>query len=476
MKRLFLLWVVCLVAFTGKAKDQVVLIGHLNEIAVKEVVLKTIGASAVDEPESKVIQVSEDRTFKLNLLLPPSQQFELKIGVLNLPLYLEPGDSLVVSLENINDQLVVKYKGEGSPNNTFLFQYSMFEKKLAYGDLESALQRKDAQAYWDAVQKLNRMKQGYFEQYVERIKMPLSDGFRSFMDNQINYKLVDWLLAFYNHYRPMINLKVVEMPAEYTSYLEELALADDEAITSPNYQSALLNWINFKNTGTYGRFIEDQLKKFADRYKIAGDELSGVSEYYIKYAILKELLKADYVYAAYEYEDFLKSAAPQFLKDPLIRIHQVKSMKLDGLPMPDLKLLDEQGNSKTLSEFKGQIQYLCLWKNDESTEKELSTYFRLFGKKVTQDSLVKFQLIFTAKNPSIWKQVLKGQKKELDFFNHYRLDLSDELTRNFVLRTDDYGPLFILVDKEGAVVNDNASMTYDFNPNTKIRKLLKSDQ
>ncbi|NRB51562.1 MAG: hypothetical protein HRU41_28070 [Saprospiraceae bacterium] len=476
MKRLFLLGIFSLSIFTLNAEDQVVLIGQLNEIIIKEVILQTKSASAVDEPESRTVEIKEDRTFKLNLSLPPSQQFELKIGALNLPLYLEPGDSLIVSLESVNDQLVVKYDGKGSANNTFLFQYSMFEKKLAYGDLEGALQRKDGQAYWDAVEKLNRIKQGYFEQYVERSKKPLSDGFRSFMDNQINYKQADWLLAFYNHYRSVINLKVVELPEEYTAYLEELTLADDEAITSPSYQSALLSWVNFKNTASYGSFIEDELKKFADRYKIAGDELSGASEYYTKYAILKGLLKADFVYAAYEYEDFMKSTAPQFLKEPLIRIHQIKSMKLEGLPMPDIKLLDEEGTSKRLSDFQGQIQYLCLWKNDESTEKDLSTYFRLFGKKVTQDSLVKFQLIYTAKNPNIWKQVLKGQKRTLDFFNHYRLDLSDELTRNFVLRTDDYGPLFILVDKEGMVAKDNAGMSYEYNPNSKIRRLLKADQ
>ncbi len=476
MKGLFLLGILSIFTNALEAKDQVVLIGQLNEIAMTEVILDTKGASAVDEAESRTIIVNEDRTFKLSLTLPPSQQFELRIGVLNLPLYLEAGDSLIVSLENINDQLVVKYKGQGSTNNTFLFQYSLFEKKLAYGSLESALQRKDGQAYWEAVQQLNKMKQGYFEQYLERSKKPLSNGFRSFMDNQINYKQADWLLAFYNHYRSIIDLKVIELPEEYSSYLEELTLADDEAVASSSYQSALLSWINYKNTASYGSFIEDQLKQFADRYKIAGDELSGLSEHYTKYAILKQLLKADFVYAAYEYEDFLKSSAPQFLKDPLIRIHQIKSMKLDGLPMPNLKLVDQQGNSKSLGEFKGQIQYLCLWKNDESTEKELSTYFRLFGKKVTEDSLMQFQLIYTGKNPTIWKQVLKGQKRSLDFLHHFRLDLSDELTRNFVLRTDDYGPLFILVDKKGIVFKDNAGMSYEFNPNTKIRKLLKEDQ
>lgn len=476
MKRLFLLGLFSLLVWMIRANDEVVLIGHLNEIAIKDVVLESKAASAVDDPERSVIQVGEDRTFKLKLPLPPSQQFDLKIGALSLPLYLEPGDSLVVSLENIDDRLAVKYEGKGSANNTFFFQYTLFEKKLAFGDLERALQRKDGKAYWDAVQKLSAMKQGFFEQYVERSKKPLSDGFRRFMDNQISYKKADWLLVFYNQYRSLIELKLVKMPAEYSSYLTGLSLAHDEAITSSSYQRALLSWVNYKNTSSYGAFIEDKLQQFADQYKLAGEHLSGISEHYTKYAILKELLKADFVFAAYEYEDFLKSTAPQFLKDSLIQIHKIKSMKLDGLPMPDLKLLDQTGNRASLSDFKGHIQYLCLWKNDENTEKELGDYFRLFGKKIREDSLVRFQLIYTAKNPNVWLQVLKKQKRNLDFFNHYMLDITDELTRNFVLRTDEYGPLFILVDKEGKVVNDNAGMSYDFNPNTKIRRLLKADQ
>lgn len=476
MKRLFLFGLFSLLVFTLRANNEVVLIGQLNEIVIKEVILETRAASAMDEPERRVIQIGEDRRFKLKLSLPPSQQFDLKIGMLSLPLYMEPGDSLLVSLKNIDDRLAVKYEGKGSANNTFLFQYSLFEKKLAFGELERALQRKNGIAYWEAVQKLTKMKQGFFEQYVERSKKPLSDEFRSFMDNEISYKQADWLLIFHNQYRSLIELKFVKVPAEYSSYLKGLTLAHDEAIKSPNYQRALLSWVNFKNTGSYGSFIEEQLQQFVDRYKIAGEQLSGISEHYTKYAILKELLKADFVFAAYEYEDFLKSAAPQFLKDSLIQIHKIKSMKLDGLPMPDLKLLDQSGNRKNLSDFKGQIQYLCLWKNDENTEKELSTYFRLFGKKVREDSLVQFQLIYTAKNPNVWLQVLKKQQRELDYLNHYMLDISDELTRKFVLRTDDYGPLFILIDKEGTVVKDNAGMSYEFNPNSKIRKLLKADQ
>lgn len=476
MKRLFLLWLFSLLVCTLQANNEIIVVGQLNEIVIKEVILETKAAVAVDEPERRVIQVGDDRTFKFKLPLPLSQQFDLKIGVLNLPLYLEPGDSIIISLKTVNNQLAVKYEGKGSANNTFLFQYSLFEKKLAFGELERALQRKNGIAYWEAVQKLTMMKQGFFEQYVERSKKPLSDGFRSFMDNQISYKQADWLLIFHNQYRSLIELKFVKIPTEYSSYLKGLTLAHDEAITSSSYQGALLNWVNFKNTGSYGSFIEEQLQQFVDRYNLAGEHLSGISEHYTKYAILKELLKADFVFAAYEYEDFLKSDAPQFLKDSLIQIHKIKSMKLDGLPMPDLKLLDQSGNRRSLSEFKGQIQYLCLWKNDENTEKELSSYFRLFGKKVREDSLVQFQLIYTAKNPNVWLQVLKKQQRNLEYLNHYMLDISDELTRKFVLRTDDYGPLFILIDKEGTVVKDNAGMSYEFNPNSKIRKLLKADQ
>ena len=231
-----------------------------------------------------------------------------------------------------------------------------------------------------------------------------------------------------------------------------------------------------QNKRTYGQYIEDQLQRYVDRYKIAGDKLEGASRYYTQYAILKELLKTDYVYAALEYEDFMKGAAPSFLKDPLSRLYQIKSMKLSGLPMPDLKLIDQQGNAKKLSDFKGHIQYLCLWKNDGNTDTELSNYFRSFGKKVTEDSRVKFQLIYSASNEKIWNQVLKKQKRPQAFMNHYRLDLSDELTSNFVLRTDDYGPLFILLDKKGIVTKDNAGTNYEFKPNTVIRRMLKADQ
>lgn len=476
MKRLCILTTISFLSISLWAADQAILMGQLNEVDLEEVYLETIATVALDEPEKTAIKVNPDRSFKVTLALPPSQQFKLKIGALTLPLFLEAGDSLLISLETANEQLAVKFAGRGSANNTFLFQYTIFEKKLDYGELETALQGKDASAYWEAVQKINKVKQGYFEQYVERSRKPLSDSFKALIDHQIKYKLVDELLTFWVYYRAMIGLKMVDLPSHYANYLKNIKLTDDEAIHSSSYQSALLNWITLKNKGAYGQFVEDELKRAADRYKIAGEELEGASQYFAQYVILRGLLKADHVYAAYEYEDYMKGAAPSFLKDPLSRLYQIKSMKLDGLPMPDLKLVDQQGNTKKLSDFKGKIQYICLWKNDGNTDTELSNYFRLFGRKVTQDSLVKFQLIYVAGNEKVWDQVLKKQKRPLPFMNHYRLDLSDELTSSFVLRTDNYGPMFIVVDKKGVVTKDNASMSYELNPNTLIRRMLKADR
>lgn len=457
------------------ADQQATLYGSIGDLDLKEIRLETKTTVAVDQAKKSIIPIGPNGVFSVTLDLPPSQQFKLHIGSLTLPLYLEPADSLNISLLTDDLQLKVKFSGKGSANNTFFFQYNLFEQKVGYGELETALQQKEATAYWDAAHKLNDVKQKYFDQYIKKSRKELSPNFFLFIQNQIQYQLIDQLLTFYTYYQSMIDLKVVSIPASYKTYLDKISLNDDTAIQAPHYQLALINLINFKNKGSYEKFIEDQLKKLADKYKTAGDALEGLSQYYAQYIIVQQLLKSDYVYASFEYEDFLKSGAPQYLKDPIIRLFQIKSMTLDDLPMPNIQLIDQNGEMAHIEDLKGKITFLCLWKNDTSTAAELSRYFLYFRKKVTEDTTVSINAIFTANNDKIWKQVLAKQEKELPFLNHYRLDYSDELTRSFVLRTDDYGPWFILIDKKGKVLNGNAGPTYEYNPNAQIRKLLNKE-
>lgn len=475
MKKLLLILSLCLSYSYLLVSQQATLYGSIGDVSLKEIKLEINTTVAADPPKESIIPIGPNGTFSETLILPPSQQFKLIIGSLILPIYLEPNDSLNITLDTQEAQLKVKFSGKGSANNTFLFQFTLFEQKLGYEKLESALQAKKAQDYWDIAHAMNEVKQKYFDQYVTRSRKELSPNFFIFIQNQIQYQLVDQLISFYTYYQSMIDLELVSIPATYKEYLDQILLNDETAIQSPYYQLASINLINYKNKVAYGDFIEDKLKKLADKYKLAADALNGLSQYYTQYVILGQLLKSDYVYGAFEYEDFLKGSAPQYLKDPIIRLFQIKSMKFDGLPMPNLQLLDQNGSITHIEDMKGKITYLCLWKNDTSTNAELSNYFLFFRKKITEDSTVSINTIFTAKNDKIWQQVLAKQKKKLPYLNHYRLDYSDELTRSFVLRTDDYGPLFILMDRSGKVLNGNASPSYEYNPNTQIRKLLNKE-
>ncbi len=455
--------------------QQATLYGSIGDVDLKEIKLETNTTVAADPPKESTIPIGPNGTFSKTLILPPSQQYKLRIGNLTIPIYLEADDSLNIALDTKEAQLKVKFSGKGSANNTFLFQFTLFQQKLGYEELEAALQEKRAQDYWDTAHRMNEMKQKYFDQYVKRSKKELSPNFFIFVQNQIQYQLVDRLISFYTYYQSMIDIDLVSIPATYKEYLDKISLNDETATQSPYYQLASINLINYKNKGKYGEFIEDKLRKLADKYKLAGDALRGLTQYNTQYIILRQLLKADYVFGSFEYEDFLKSAAPQYLKDPTIRLFQIKSMKFEDLPMPNLQLVDQNGSIAHIEDLKGKISYLCLWKNDTSTDAELSNYFLFFRKKVTEDSTVSINTIFTAKNDKIWKQILAKQKKKLPYINHYRLDYSDELTRSFVLRTDDYGPLFILMDRTGKVLNGNASPSYEYNPNAQIRKLLNKE-
>lgn len=473
MKKLYFLALLFLPFSLLFSQEQVALTGSLHDFDIKALFVETVARVSGDETIREEIILDGERNFSLKLDLPTSQQFKLQLGSLILPLFLEPGDSLHLSLEALNDQVVVKYTGPGSVNNTFLSKFATYEQQIGTGALEAALQNKDADEYWTLAHKLNEIKTTFFEQYLEKSKKTLSPTFETFFGNQIKYHLINDLLAFPVFHSTMINLKVFKLPTTYKTFLDEITLADDAALPCVSYQSALINFINYKNNQNYTSEIEDQLKQLADSYKLAGDLYQNATEHYAKYGILKALLKKDYVYAAFEYEDFLKSSAPQDLKDAIIRFFQIKSMKLEGLPMPDIQIVDKVGEAIHVSDLRGKILYLCLWKNDANTDTELTNYLRLFGKKITADPKVHFGFVYANDNDNAWRLVLSRQKRNLPFVTHYKLDFSDNLTKNFALRTDDYGPWFILIDETGNVVRENAYFQFEFNPNTRIRKMLK---
>ncbi|MDO4695861.1 MAG: TlpA disulfide reductase family protein [Porphyromonas sp.] len=123
-----------------------------------------------------------------------------------------------------------------------------------------------------------------------------------------------------------------------------------------------------------------------------------------------------------------------------------RSTKLfPGRPAIDFEIMDAEGNTKRLSDFKGKLIYVDLWATWCGPCLKEAPAFDALGKKYEGKEIV-FIPIGTDKTKEPWLEFLKNHKKEL--IQYYSTDLA--LKRDWAV---EYIPRFLLIDKDFKIID-----------------------
>ena len=305
-------------------------------------------------------------------------------------LFLEPGDQLHLDADLLDLPQSLRFSGQGAANNQFLATLrSRFSDylRIDYKDLEV-----------DTFLKMIDQRRLELESFLDEgcSQYQLTPAFVDYYRAEIAYEWANFIVSYPTDYMFANGSRNEDLPADYHDALDQVELVDEAAIGTTHYRRFLERnfWRIEEEAET--RAFREQLSEEQRRAFIQPHTITYLPDFIVRldeeqrrgdliqphniiYHLAKRLLhgKVLYFFLAGEIiDDFQQGRFDQgeqrlaeFLQDnPYPEYTEVveevvrETAKLKpGQPAPDFTLDDLQGQSVSLSDFKGQAVFLDFW-------------------------------------------------------------------------------------------------------------------
>ena len=336
-----------------------------------EATLDEKGGLAVELPFTEAQMVSVDLDDEIKLFLESGDQLHLDADLLDLPQSL-------------------RFSGQGVANNQFLAALrARFPDylRIDYKNLEV-----------DAYRKMIDQRRSELERFLDEgcRQYQLTPGFIAYYRAKITYEWAEELFHYLIAYQMCNGRKRPVIPADYYDALGPVELVDEAAIGIIDYRRFLWNNFIYIMKKAEERATREQLSEEERRDGIQPHTIAYLPDFIVRlneeqrrsdflqfhtiiYHLAKRLLhgKVLYFFLAGEIiDDFQRGRFGQgdqrlaeFIQDNpypeyteiVEKVMRETSKFKPGQPAPDFTLDDLQGQSISLSDFRGQAVFLDLW-------------------------------------------------------------------------------------------------------------------
>ena len=307
------------------------------------------GCLAVELPltEAKVVSVGPQREVKL---------------------FLEPGDQLHIDADLLDLPQSLRFSGQGAANNQFLAalraRFSDY-LRIDYKDLAV-----------DAHRKMIDQRRLELERFGDEgcNQYQLTPSFIAYYRAEITYEWANEIVSYPRNYERQNGRENEAIPKDYYDVLDQVELVDEIAIGTTHYRRFLER--NFQRH--FFRLWEERWNQ-SNIEQMPAEEPKAFAETYSNYNQAKQTLhgKVLYFFLAGEISDDFQQGRfdqgeqrlAEFLQDnpypeyteAVEEVMRETAQLKPGQPAPDFTLDDLQGQSVSLSDFKGQAVFLDFW-------------------------------------------------------------------------------------------------------------------
>jgi len=189
-----------------------------------------------------------DNKFSITFQLNYSSPIFLIYNGEEIPLYLDPGDDLYVNAQGNNFIKSITFAGKGAGKSRYLKNVDnvFVEKNSDYIFYE--LVEREPMDFRRFMDQLHKKMQGFYRSLNHELKKDFSPEFEQFAKADIDYWYAYNLLR-YRIENPLSNgiYQPLELPIEYYSFLDNLLISNEKALTNPNYLYFIDQYISFRN-------------------------------------------------------------------------------------------------------------------------------------------------------------------------------------------------------------------------------------
>lgn len=279
-------------------------------------------------------------------------------------LFLELGDQLHIDADLLNLPQSLRFSGQGAANNQFLAALrARFPDYLDidYEDLEV-----------DAFRQIIDQRRSELESFLAEgcSQYQPTPGFIAYYRAEITYEWANFIVSYPTNYLFANGSRNENLPADYHEALDQIDLVDEAAIGITDYRTFLERNFSRIQDGANDRV---QLKQLSDSqrqdhietytlYNQAKRTLHGkVLYFFLAGEIVWDFRRSWFDHGEQRLAEFLQdNPYPEYTEIVEEVVRETSKLK-PGQSAPDFTLSDIQGQSVSLSDFKGQAVFLDFW-------------------------------------------------------------------------------------------------------------------
>lgn len=410
--------------------------------------------------------------FTIAASVPEPQLAFLIHGEDQLPVFLEPDDTLVVRSDLFQFPLAVSFGGRGSANNRLLKEYQplnlldfnefnnirykvgqwWFGLEIPVNDTMLALQPLDFRAWADQQKRRTFV---LLDDFNARFPGAVTPSMQQWLEAEGVYTWAFHLLMYgsvFNHR--------YQLPDNFFDFLYESPTVSD-AVGSDAYRQFLLVLMARQQAKK-----EQPERYFAGQFVSAGELLAGKSKAFFQSEIIRMGFSAErYQEILPAYLQFVQSN-PFHEFEPKVTSLYEKSVRISpGAPVPAFVAQDAQGRAVSLASLKGRVVYLNFWATWCGACLKKMEVFNAFAPEL-EAAGVQIVNVSIDQNADSWRTVLQ----ERQFVGIQILATTNAAHQNLArLFNVEAVPQYFLIARNGTF----AEKPYSSQPNEVFKRLLE---
>lgn len=376
---------------------------------------------------------------------------------------ISPGDSInIVFADNAWD-----VTGRGEKQFLFMFDHAdkFLRDPVVNKEFNSSNSRLEPIAFAEYHYKRMQDQLNYFDEYFK--DTVVAEGFRKAFEYEVQYDYVTWLVQ-YSWGGKHAGRYLFKMP-EYMSYLNKVQLNNINALISDNYVHILRElpygmWTSNIDRANKNDKINDYYSSNSTRIRdsIAKEYFSEEAYDVALYQILEDKVSSMEYYRGTDHFDSMYHVVWQqvderkdaFSKDKYYKsiLRKLEQTQRSNKPAPDFIAYNADGKEVKLSDFKGKVVYAEFWSTTcAPCVQELPATKRLQERFKDKEDVVFLYISFDSPKERAEK-FIKGRE-----FTGTHLfatkGFASDAARKYNISSI---PRYIIVDKEGRLVSDDA--------------------
>lgn len=450
MKKIFLFLLFIISVFNINAQTKTVVSGRiLNTPENTKAVVVRYKDFITFDTENNSGELDKNGNFKISLIVKQPVDFRLVVNDEMTPLFLEPGDSLYLTLDYKQFDETIKYSGKGESNNNFLAQHY-----LKFENDDSGLNRKQRMEF-NAATYFHYSDSVFNEEikYIDQLKSKLSSVFYESWKANRAYEIASEKLNYWHSHLYVNGAKKLTFDCSEGDYsfLNEIKIQNDSLIEASGYCSFINAYLNYKyqqvtcHTTMAGKSFYEQ------NYYLTKVLFTGKSRDFLLAWCIHNMISYGNLKTAEKLFEEYKINSENYNAIQLLTDEFAKAAKLaPGNPAPAFTLKNLEGKDISLSDYKGKVVYLDFWASWCSPCKaEIPSAAKMEDELKNRD--VVFLKVSIDENEMSWRKII--EEKKLSGVHVIANGFNDPVPKSYQV---DGIPKYVLIDKNGNLVDSNA--------------------